>query len=201
MRAREWTAEALRAFEQTIAADFEAKKIRAPVHLSGGNEEALIELFREVGAADWIFTTYRNHYHALLHGIPAEWVRTQIHAGKSMLLSSPEYRLLSSAIVGGMLPIAVGTAAAIQRRGDAERVWAFLGDMAATTGIFHEAVAYADGQHLPIEFVVEDNGLSTDSPTSECWGWSLPLPDSPRVRRYAYARVWPHVNSGKWVDF
>ena len=195
------TAESLRAFECDIAADFEAAKIRAPVHLSGGNEDQLIEIFKEIDPSDWVFTTYRNHYHALLHGLPAEWVRGQIHAGKSMFLSSPKHRFLTSAIVGGMLPIAVGVAAAIQRRrGDPCQVWVFIGDMAATTGAFHEAVQYADGQELPIHFIVEDNGFSTDSPTVECWGQDVRL-ESPRVRRYTYKRVYPHVNSGVWVNF
>jgi len=194
------TAEDLRAFEAEIAADFEAKKIHAPVHLSGGNEDPLIEIFREIDPRDWVFSTYRNHYHALLHGLPAEWVREQIHAGKSMILSSPAHRFVTSAIVGGILPIAVGVAAAIQRRGDPETVWVFVGDMAATMGAFHEAVEYADGHLLPIQFVVEDNGFSTDSPTRECWGRQMLIPHSLRVRWYTYTRTWPHVNSGKWVN-
>mgnify|MGYP001607344643 FL=1 len=194
------TAEMLRAFEDTIAADFEAANIRAPVHLSGGNETQLIEIFQDIAPEDWVFSTYRNHFHALLHGLPADWVRAQIHAGRSMFLSSPQHCFLSSAIVGGMLPIAVGVAAALQRLGETCHVWVFVGDMAATTGAFHEAVQYADGQDLPVHFVVEDNGFSTDSPTLECWG-KVPVSLSPRVRRYTYARMWPHSNIGKWVNF
>ena len=191
------------AFEKEVARRFENREIRAPVHLSGGNEDQIISIFKDIGEADWVFCTYRSHYAALLHGIPPDWIMGQIIAGKSMLLSNPDYRFLSSAIVGGMVPMAVGTAEAIQRQGSSERVWVFVGDMAATTGIFHEAVHYADGHNLPIQFVVEDNGLSTDSPTQACWGRPLGnlLPMSSRIRRYTYTRVWPHVNSGKWVDF
>ena len=176
------------------------KHIHAPVHLSGGNEQQLIDLFKEIPHDSWIFSTYRSHYHALLHGIPRDWVMAQILAGHSMFLSSPEHRFLTSAIVGGMLPIAVGVAAALQRCGEAQQVWVFVGDMAATTGAFHEAVQYADGQELPIHFIVEDNGFSTDTPTDLAWGQAIRL-DSPRVRRYVYTRVWPHVNSGKFVNF
>lgn len=198
------TADALRAFERDIAAEFEAGHIRAPVHLCGGNEDQLIEVFKEVDRGDWVFATYRNHYHALLHGIPADIVKAHILAGRSMFWSSPAHRFLTSAIVGGILPIATGVAAAIQRQrweaGTERQVWVFVGDMAATTGIFHEAVHYADGQDLPIHFVVEDNGFSTDSPTVECWGQEI-LVESPRLQRYSYKRVYPHVNSGKWVNF
>ena len=194
------TAEELRAFEREIAAAFEAKKIHAPVHLSGGNEDQLIEIFKEIDRRDYVFATYRNHYHALLHGIPPEELRAAIFAGRSMFWSSPTHRFVTSAIVGGMLPIAVGVAAGIQRRGDPERVWVFVGDMAATTGAFHEAVQYADGHKLPIMFVVEDNGFSTDTPTVETWGNEVST-GSHRVSRYWYTRTWPHVNSGVFVNF
>ena len=64
------SSEELRAFEQEVIELFETKQIKGPIHLSGGNEEDLIELFSEIRKGDWIFTTYRNHYHALLAGIP-----------------------------------------------------------------------------------------------------------------------------------
>ena len=195
-----YTPDDLIAFEKEVARRFENGEIRAPVHLSGGNEKEIISIFKEIDDADWIFCTYRCHYAALLHGIPRDWLMAQILAGKSMILSHPGYRFLTSAIVGGMLPIAVGVAAALQRCGEAQQVWVFVGDMAATTGAFHEAVQYADGQDLPIHFIVEDNGFSTDTPTDLAWGQAIRL-DSPRVRRYVYTRVWPHVNSGKFVNF
>ena len=195
-----YTPDDLIAFEKEVARRFENGEIRAPVHLSGGNEKEIISIFKEIDDADWIFCTYRSHYAALLHGIPRDWLMAQILAGKSMILSHPGYRFLTSAIVGGMLPIAVGVAAALQRCGEAQQVWVFVGDMAATTGAFHEAVQYADGQDLPIHFIVEDNGFSTDTPTDLAWGQAIRL-DSPRVRRYVYTRVWPHVNSGKFVNF
>src|SRR5437773_7373114 len=85
-----FTADDLRAFERGIADDFEAGKIHAPIHLSGGNEDQLIEIFQEIKRGDWVFSTYRNHYHALLHGIPPAKIRSEILAGRSMYWSSPE---------------------------------------------------------------------------------------------------------------
>jgi TPP-dependent pyruvate/acetoin dehydrogenase alpha subunit len=187
-------------FEKEIAEAFERGEIRGPVHLSGGNEDQLIKVFKDVQKEDWIFSTWRNHYHALLHGIPADKVKAEILAGRSMNLSFPEHRFYSSAIVGGILPIAVGVAAAIKRQGSPRKVWCFVGDMAATTGIFHEANTYAFRQDLPIEFVIEDNGLSTNTPTEETWG----IPGffkPPKHVRYAYTRTYPHCGIGKWVQF
>jgi TPP-dependent pyruvate/acetoin dehydrogenase alpha subunit len=185
------------AFEKEVAEAFEAGKIRGPVHLSGGNESQLIEIFKEVRRTDWVFSTWRNHYHALLHGVPREKLMAHILNGPSMNINFPEHRFVTSAIVGGILPIACGVAAGIKRRGGTDRVWCFVGDMAATTGAFHEASRYASRQDLPIYFVTEDNDLSTNTPTEETWGmngnsWHC-------LRGYSYTRSVPHVGTGKWV--
>ncbi len=169
-------------FEQEIADLFEQGKIRAPVHLSGGNEDELIRIFEQIKPTDWVFSNHRNHSHALLKGIPRDWLREEILAGHSITINNAEHKFFSSAIVGGILPIAVGVAMTGQT------VWCFCGDMAASTGIFHESVRYATGHALPIHFVVEDNGLSVETPTQKVWG-------------YVYERKWPHQGTSKWVVF
>jgi len=179
----------LMAFEEEVSAAMNAGKIHTPTHLCGGNEAQLIKIFKNVQRDDWVFATYRNHYHALLHGVPQEVVMRQIIQGRSMTPCYPGYRFFTSALVGGCLPIAVGVAAAIKRRHEKNKVWCFVGDMAATTGAFHEAMSYADGHDLPITFVVEDNGLSCDTPTKEVWGRGL----SSRLMRYEYVRLRPHL--------
>jgi TPP-dependent pyruvate/acetoin dehydrogenase alpha subunit len=185
------------AFEAEVAREFEEGKIKGPIHLSGGNEDQLIAVFKHVKPEDWVFSTWRNHYHALLHGIHPERVMEEIRDGRSMNLTFPEHRFYSSAIVGGILPIATGVASALKMKGCGRKVWCFVGDMAATTGAFHEANTYASKQDLPITFVIEDNGLSTNTPTDEVWG----LGWVGKVRHYPYKRVHPHVGTGKWVTF
>ena len=187
------------AFEKDIADAFERGEIHGPVHLSGGNEDQLIHLFKEVDRGDWLFSTWRSHFHALLHGIPQEKVMAEILAGRSMNLCFPEHRFYTSAIVGGILPIAVGVAAALKRQGSERMVWCCVGDMAATTGVFHETSTYALRQDLPIKFIVEDNGLSTNTPTDETWGMTWGSWD--KVKRYTYKRTVPHCGIGKWVNF
>ena len=100
------TKEELIAFENDIAALFNAGKIRAPVHLYHGNEEQIIDVFRNIRPRDWVFCSWRSHYQCLLKGVPASAVRDEILAGRSISLCFPEYRVYSSAIVGGVLPIA-----------------------------------------------------------------------------------------------
>lgn len=185
-----WTAERLIDFEARVKAAAERGEVKGPVHLSGGNEEQLLEVFRSVKEGDWCFSTWRNHYHALLHGLPEEYVWSEIIAGRSISLNSPYHRFYTSAIVGGCLPIAVGVAAGIKRQHLERHVWCFVGDMAASIGTFMDAQSYAMGHNLPITFVIEDNGYSTNTPTAETWGeganWNI-------VHHYKYTRTGPHV--------
>ena len=110
MRKEVPTKEELIAFEDEIAALFNAGKIRAPVHLYSGNEDEIIDAFRPIRAQDWVFCSWRSHYQCLLKGVPKELVRDEILAGRSISLCFPGHRIYSSAIVGGVLPIAVGAA-------------------------------------------------------------------------------------------
>ena len=185
-------------FEEDIKNLFLEGKIRAPIHLSRGNEDALIEIFKQIKKVDWVFSTHRSHYHALLKGIPPRWIKEEILAGRSMHLYNLEHRFMSSSIVSGCLPIALGAAMAIKRKRLKRNVWAFIGDMAAETGIFHECAKYAARNNLPITFVVEDNGLSTNTPTQLSWGKSK---EQPNIITYKYKRFYPHINAGTWVEF
>ena len=173
------------AFEADIAAEFDAGKIHAPVHLNSDTQaEPLIEIFKEIKPTDWVCSTWRSTFHALLKGIPTAEVKRQIMAGRSMFISSPEHRFMSSAIMGGMLPIACGLAYA------REHVWCFVGDMCASIGAFSDAKRFARGKHLKINFVVEDNGLSTNTPTREAWG--QPEFETIKFHFYKYERTYPH---------
>lgn len=192
------TKDELIAFEQEIADAFGRGEIRGPTHLVGGNEGTLIDIFKEIKPTDWVFSTYRSHYHALLHGVPADKLRSEIMAGRSMNMFFPEHRFFTSAIVAGCLPIAVGVAYAMKRNGDEGKVWCFIGDMASTTGIYDECQRFDAHNDLPICFIVEDNGLSCNSPTDAAWGknyWPI------SVERYMYERSYPHVGIDKWVQF
>ena len=57
-------------FELRVKEEYEKATITGPVHMSGGNEEQLLEIFKYVNEGDWVFSSWRNHYHALLHGVP-----------------------------------------------------------------------------------------------------------------------------------
>ena len=192
------------AFEEEIAALFNTGKIRAPVHLYYGNEEQIINTFRKVRPQDWVFCSWRSHYQCLLKGVPKDEVREEIVAGRSISLCFPEHRIYSSAIVGGVLPIAVGTAMAIQRSGEDAKVYCFMGEMTAETGIAHESIKYSRNHSLPIHFVVEDNGKSVCTDTREAWNQpvlSFEQPADEYVSYYRYETKYPHAGAGVRVQF
>ena len=193
------TKESLIAFEERVKQAFLDKRILAPVHLSGNNEEQLIEIFKDVRPQDWVFSTWRSHYHALLKGIPEDELFQMILEGRSMYLNSRKHKFVCSSIVGGILPIACGVALANKRLNLDERVFVFIGDMTARTGIFDEFSQYAVGHDLDVKVIIENNGLSTNTPTENVWGRKENIRLWPET--YSYTRDFPHVGVGQYVAF
>ena len=186
-------------FETKIANLYENKKIRGPIHLSGNNEDKLIKIFKKIKKNDWVFSGWRNHYHALLKGCSEKDVEKQIISGRSMTLNSLKNKFFTSSIVGGVLPIALGVAMSIKKKNTKEKVWVFLGDMTYETGVFHECYKYSKNFNLPLNFVVEDNNLSTNTPTKIAWGRKQKK--IPGIYYYSYKRKYPHHGTGKWILF
>lgn len=186
-------------FELEIKKIYEAGKIKAPIHLSGNNEDSLINIFKKIKKNDWVFSTWRNHYHALLKGIPVNWLKKEIIAGRSMGINNIKYKFYSSAIVAGTIPIALGVAKALKLKKKKQKVWVFIGDMTFETGMFHECYKYAKNHKLPLKFVVEDNNLSTNTPTNKVWVKKSKIPKD--VIYYKYKRKYPHHGTGGWVLF
>ena len=47
--------QSLRDFEADVANRFNRGEIKAPVHLSDGNEASLLSIFQEISELDWVF--------------------------------------------------------------------------------------------------------------------------------------------------
>lgn len=199
VREVEHTKEDLIKFERLMANHWEEGKVRGPIHLSGGNEEELIEIFKRIKKSDWVFSTWRSHYHALLKGVCPVWLEEEILEGRSITIVNKNEKFYASAIVGSIIPISVGVAMSNKINGINDLVWCFIGDMAFETGTFMENYKYAKNFDLPIRFVVEDNGVSTNTPTVETWKIKSEPPND--VIWYDYKKQWPHYGTGKWVIF
>ena len=186
-------------FETKVKETYEAGKIKGPIHLAKNNEEQLIEIFQYIDENDWVFVPWRNHYHALLHGVDPDKLFNSILEGRSMGTNNTKPNFYASSIVGGIIPLALGVALGIKQKGGNNRVWCFVGDMTMETGVFHEAYKYSKNFDLPIQWVVEDNDMSVHTPTDMAWGKKQEVPDG--VIYYKYEMEYPHHGTGKWVNF
>jgi TPP-dependent pyruvate/acetoin dehydrogenase alpha subunit len=199
-----YTQEELVNFEEEVAEIFNAGKIKAPVHLYFGNENQIIEIFKEVNEKDWIFCSWRSHYQALLKGVPRDRVLQNILDGKSIAQCFPENRFYSSAIVGGIVPISLGVAQSLKLKNEKDHVWCFIGDMTSEIGVTNSAIKYARNLDLPITFVIEDNSVSVCTDTRETWGLkelSWQGVNDKFVRFYSYKSKYPHAGAGVRVQF
>ncbi len=198
-RTLNFNAKKLIAFENLVAKKYEAGDINAPIHLSSGNEPQLLHIFQYIHNNDWVFSAWRNHYHALLHGIHESELMEKIISGKSMGIISKSPKFYSSSIVAGSIPSAVGASLSEKIKNSKQRVWCFIGDMTYETGIFWEAYKYSQNFNLPLTFVIEDNGKSVTSDTSKAWGKKMEL--LPNTILYKYNSAYPHHGTGNWVNF
>jgi TPP-dependent pyruvate/acetoin dehydrogenase alpha subunit len=196
------------AFEARMKELFEAGELPFLLHFCGGNEDQLIEIFREIKPGDWIFSSHRSHYHYLLAGGSPERLEQMIRDGDSMFIFDKELNFLTSSVLAGTACIAAGVAWKLKEErqpwpGTLEdwpgpHVWNFLGDGAEDEGHFYEAVAMVHGHDLPCTFIVENNDRSVDTNIEQRRGNGMHqgLLHVNCVRRYHYTPTYPHGGSG-----
>jgi len=157
----------IRRFEEKCVELYSAAEIRGFVHLYIGEEAVAVGVNQALTPDDSIVSTYREHGHALVRGMPLDSVMAEMYGrttgcsrgrGGSMHLFDVSRRFYGgNAIVGGGLPLAIGIALADRMRGE-ERVTAcFFGDGAVAEGEFHECMNLAALWDLPILFCCENN--------------------------------------------
>ena len=198
---KQWTKEELIAFEDRIGDIYLDNKLPFLFHLSGGNEDQLIEIFKDIKEGDYVISNHRSHYHALLHGIPPETVEQRILEGRSMFIYDRKRNFFCSAIIGGTPAIAVGIAWALKRKGSDKKVWCFIGDGTEDNGHTYEAIRYVDGFDLPCKFIIENNNRSVESTNEERWGKTADYQwNSPSVIKYYYDITYPHCRKPGMID-
>jgi len=156
-----------RAFEEAAAEEYSRGNISGFLHLYPGEEAVAVGVLHAAEPGDYIISTYREHVHALVRGIPARQIMAELFGkkpgicggmGGSMHLFDSTRRFLGGyAIVGETFPIALGAAYAITYRHLPEAVICFFGDGAVNQGTFHESLNMASLWKLPILFVCENN--------------------------------------------
>jgi pyruvate dehydrogenase E1 component alpha subunit len=175
----------IRRFEEKTAEMYQAAKIGGFCHLNIGEEATIVGTISALRPKDYVYSTYREHGHALAKGVDPNAVMAELFGketgtshgrGGSMHLFSQKHRFYGGyAIVGQALPIACGSAYAINYEEKDEVVMSIFGDGATNIGAFHESLNVAKLWHLPIVFVCVNNlyGMGTSvsraSAVTEIW--------------------------------
>ena len=139
-----------------------------------------------------------------IKGVPKDLLKKEIIDGKSISLCFPKYKIYSSAIVGGVLPISVGLALSFKRKRSMNKVYCFMGDMTSETGIAHETIKFSISKKLPIHFIIEDNAKSVCTDTRKTWSLkklSYEKKNNKFITFYKYKLKYPHAGAGKRVQF
>jgi len=164
----------IRAVEERICAEYGRRNIRGPVHLSIGQEAMAVGVFSASRPEDPSVSTHRDHAHYLAKGGDVGAMVDELYGldsgcsrgyGGSMHLFSRSANFLgASAVLPGSTPVAVGISLGCKLDGAGAVCIGFAGDGASDEGSFFEALNLAAVLRLPVLFVCENNGLSTNTP-------------------------------------
>lgn len=163
----------IRRVEEAIALAYPNNEMRCPIHLSIGQEATPVAVSRLLNPSDHVFSTHRCHAHYLAKGGNLNQMIAELYGkitgcskgkGGSMHLVDTKVGMMgASALVGGTIPIATGSALAFQREKSNRVSVAYLGDGATEEGVFYESLNFASLHKLPILYVVENNFYATYS--------------------------------------
>jgi pyruvate dehydrogenase E1 component alpha subunit len=166
----------IRRFEEEAARAYSQGKIGGFLHLYIGQEAVAVGAAAALRPEDYLLTTYRDHGMALARGMTPRAAMAELFGkvtgcskglGGSMHFFDAEHNMLGGyGIVGGHIPVAVGTAFASKYRGDGRVSTVFFGDGAVSIGDFHEGMSLAALWKLPIVFICENNEYSMGTPLS-----------------------------------
>jgi acetoin:2,6-dichlorophenolindophenol oxidoreductase subunit alpha len=141
--------------------------IRGHFHVYIGQEATGVGVCAALGPDDYVFTTHRNHGHVIAKGGDPKRVLAEIigretgycrgRAG-TFHVAAPDLKIVhTSAIVGGCLALAAGTALASQVQEKDVATVVFFGDGAMEEGVFYESLNSAKLWQLPMIFWMENN--------------------------------------------
>jgi acetoin:2,6-dichlorophenolindophenol oxidoreductase subunit alpha len=166
----------IRHFEERVGQLKRADQVHGLIHLSIGQEGVAASVCGQLRDDDPVYSGHRAHGHALAKGAPLERVLAELMGrtdglcrglGGSMHLVDVEHGFMgATGVVGGNIPMALGSALAGRLRGGDQVAVVFFGDGAVQAGHFTESVNLATLWGLPLVFVCENNGFAEFTPRS-----------------------------------
>jgi TPP-dependent pyruvate/acetoin dehydrogenase alpha subunit len=166
----------IRLFEERVGQLKRADEVHGLIHLSVGQEAVAAAVCGQLRADDPVYSGHRAHGHAIAKGAPVERVLAELMGradglcrglGGSMHLVDVEHGLMgATGVVGGNIPLALGSALAARVAGSDQVTVVFFGDGAVQAGHFNESVNLATLWELPLVLVCENNGFAEFTPRS-----------------------------------
>ncbi len=163
----------IRRTEERISELYKEGHIKAPIHLSIGQEAVAVGVMSALERSDKIVSTHRCHGHYLAKGGDIKKMMAELlgksdgccggKGGTMHLFDKDAGHVISAPLVGASIAFAVGIGLAIKIRKRREIAVAFFGDGAVEEGIFWESLNFASVHRLPVIFVCENNLYATHS--------------------------------------
>jgi acetoin:2,6-dichlorophenolindophenol oxidoreductase subunit alpha len=160
----------IREFEERLHREFATGEIPGFVHLYAGEEAIAAGVIGHLGPDDYVASTHRGHGHAIAKGCDVKGMMAEIYGkstgichgkGGSMHIADIDQGMLgANGIVGGGPPLVCGVGLTAKVKGTDQVAVSFTGDGGSNQGTFLEALNLASAWHLPVVFVVENNGYA-----------------------------------------
>jgi pyruvate dehydrogenase E1 component alpha subunit len=160
----------IRLFEERVAQLKRNLQVHGLIHLSVGGEGVAAAVCGQLRDDDAVYSGHRAHGHAIAKGAALNRVMAELMGradglcqglGGSMHLVDKEHGFMgATGVVGGNLPLALGSALAAHLRGTDQVTVVFFGDGAVQAGHFNETINLAALWRLPLIFVCENNGFA-----------------------------------------
>jgi TPP-dependent pyruvate/acetoin dehydrogenase alpha subunit len=160
----------IREFEERLHTEFATGEIPGFVHLYAGEEAIAAGVCTHLGPDDYVASTHRGHGHSIAKGCDVTAMMAEIYGkrdgichgkGGSMHIADLSKGMLgANGIVGGGPPLVCGVGLTAKVRGSDQVAVSFTGDGGSNQGTFLESLNLAAAWHLPVVFVVENNGYA-----------------------------------------
>jgi len=167
----------IRRFEERAQEQYTKAKIGGYCHLNIGEEATVVGGIHALKLSDYIFTSYREHGHAIARGIDPRAVMAELFGketgtshgrGGSMHMFDAKLRFMGGyGIVGGHLPLAVGGGWAVRYRKEKDVVFCLFGDGATNIGAFHESLNMSKVFDLPVVWYCVNNRYGMGTPVEK----------------------------------
>jgi pyruvate dehydrogenase E1 component alpha subunit len=164
----------IRAFEERVIELAHRRELAGLLHVGIGQEGVAVGVATALGDGDYLYGTHRSHGHFLARGTDPGRLMAELagkesglcrgRGGSMHIVDAARKLMTATGIVGGTIPLALGTALVARESGHVVAV--YFGDGASNTGSFHECLNMASLWKLPVVLVCENNGYAEFTPMS-----------------------------------